>query len=676
MFIKQMTIGRKMALGFGIVLVFLLMVAALSYTGVGRIVSTAEEVIQGNKLDALITQKEVDHLKWAEKVTSQLADAKITKLTVEMDDHQCSFGKWLYGEERKKAGNLIPALAPLLKEIEEPHRQLHQSAFEINKILKKEHPGLLLTLYQRLIDHVNWVSKVSGALAGRAAGEGSGDFALGVEQDPQKCQFGSFLDDPETAKLCASFPELKTALEACRTPHQKLHQCAGKIENAVKGGGMKQAVAIYQGEMQEALKELQSQLEGAIQAERQYRLGAAQANVIYTGQTVPNLGKVQGLLHKIKDVSKGQIISDDGLLTLALNTKWKVLVVSLLALICGVFLAFFIARGISRVMRKTSGHMETAADQVASASGQVSASSQSLAQGASQQAASLEETTSSLAQMASMARGNAENARQADILMGETARVVDSANSSMVDLTRSMKEVSAASEETAKIIKTIDEIAFQTNLLALNAAVEAARAGEAGAGFAVVADEVRNLAMRAADAAKNTANLIEGTVSKVKEGSDVVAKTAEAFTQVAGSTTKVKELVAEIAAASNEQATGVDQINRAVEEMNTVTQQVAANAEESASASEELNAQSEQMKGVVSELVALVGSRTNGHNGHQVLPPKGNGRGLIRAGVEGMRQAITRPRKDTKLLAHHQGKPVTPDQVIPLENKAGFFKDF
>jgi methyl-accepting chemotaxis protein len=257
--------------------------------------------------------------------------------------------------------------------------------------------------------------------------------------------------------------------------------------------------------------------------------------------------------------------------------------------------------------------------------------------------------------------------------MGETARIVDTANSSMGDLTKSMKEVSTASEETAKIIKTIDEIAFETNLLALNAAVEAARAGEAGAGFAVVADEVRNLAMRAAEAAKNTANLIEGTVSKVKEGSEVVGKTAEAFTQVADSTTKVKELVAEIAAASNEQAAGVDQINKAVEEMNGVTQQVAANAEESASASEELTAQSEQMQGVVGDLVALVGSRTNGHH---VLPQKGNGRRLIRAGVEGMRQAVTRPRKDPKLLAHNQGKAVTPDQVIPLEDKAGSFKDF
>jgi methyl-accepting chemotaxis protein len=180
-------------------------------------------------------------------------------------------------------------------------------------------------------------------------------------------------------------------------------------------------------------------------------------------------------------------------------------------------------------------------------------------------------------------------------------------------LTESMGEITRASEETSKIIKTIDEIAFQTNLLALNAAVEAARAGEAGAGFAVVADEVRNLAMRAADAAKNTANLIEGTVKKVKDGSDLVSKTNEAFQQVAGSSAKAADLVAEITAASNEQAQGIGQVNTAVTELDKVTQQNAANAEESASAAEEMSAQAETMKGMVADLVAIVGSAGKGH---------------------------------------------------------------
>ena len=280
----------------------------------------------------------------------------------------------------------------------------------------------------------------------------------------------------------------------------------------------------------------------------------------------------------------------------------------------------FIIRSITRPLNRAIVSMSEGSEQVASAANQVSSASQSLAQGASQQAASLVETSSFLEEMASQTRTNAGNAHEADMLMGETSRGVETATSSMTELIASMQEVSAASQKTAKVIKTIDEIAFQTNLLALNAAVEAARAGEVGAGFAVVADEVRALAMRAAEAAKNTATLIEGTVDRVKEGSDLVTKTAEAFSQVAGSTGKVKELVAEIAAASGEQSQGVDQINKAVTEMNNVTQQTAASAEEGASAAEELTAQSEQMKGVVGNLATLVGGSANGSNGHRSGP--------------------------------------------------------
>ena len=340
---------------------------------------------------------------------------------------------------------------------------------------------------------------------------------------------------------------------------------------------------------------------------------------------------------------------------------------SLTALIIGVVMAlglgYFISRSLTRTITKIVTSLNEGSEQVAAAATQVASSSQSLAQGSSEEAAALEETSSSLEEMSSMTRTNADNARQADALMAETSRVVEMANTSMSKLIDSMKEVTAASEETAKIIKTIDEIAFQTNLLALNAAVEAARAGEAGAGFAVVADEVRALAMRAAEAAKNTANLIEGTVSKVQEGYSLVNQTAAAFTQVAGSAGKVKELVAEIAAASSEQAQGVEQINKAVNEMNKVVQQVAANAEESASASEELNAQSEQMKGVVQELVALVAGG-NGRGQGSASAAAGNGRrlsGYLRrspapsAGASGPRSR-------------------GPNQVIPLEEEN--FKDF
>jgi len=281
---------------------------------------------------------------------------------------------------------------------------------------------------------------------------------------------------------------------------------------------------------------------------------------------------------------------------------------TVLALLLGIVLAVTITRSISMVVEG----LTAAADQVSSSSGQVSSTSQELAEGASEQAASIEETSSSLEEMSSMTRQNADHANQANHLMVETSAVISKANESMSELTGSMDEISRASEETSKIIKTIDEIAFQTNLLALNAAVEAARAGEAGAGFAVVADEVRNLAMRAADAAKNTAVLIEGTVKKINEGSEIVEKTSVEFSRVSASSAKMSELVAEIAAASSEQSQGIEQINKAVSEMDKVVQQNAANAEESASASEEMNAQAEKMKEFVQNLVDVIGNTADG----------------------------------------------------------------
>lgn len=235
----------------------------------------------------------------------------------------------------------------------------------------------------------------------------------------------------------------------------------------------------------------------------------------------------------------------------------------------------------------------------------------------------------------------------------------------MDGLTKSMEDINKASEETSKIIKTIDEIAFQTNLLALNAAVEAARAGEAGSGFAVVADEVRNLAMRAADAARDTAGLIEGTIKKIKDGSTLVGQTGEAFSEVTKSTQKVGQLVGEIAAASQEQAQGIHQLNQAVADMDKVTQQVAANAEESASASEEMSAQSEQMKALVKDLTALIEGKGSTVNGFA--------RQMSNASTAAIKER-TRPSPKKKNSPNEQLTEISPDKIIPMDKEE--FKDF
>jgi hypothetical protein len=290
-------------------------------------------------------------------------------------------------------------------------------------------------------------------------------------------------------------------------------------------------------------------------------------------------------------------------------------------MICGLLL---IIRSVTGPLYRVITGLDDASQRVKASSAETAQASHSLAEGSTQQAASLQETSSSLEEMTAMTRQNADHATSAQGLMTDMARLMEEAQNSMGKLNGSMDEISLARSDTAKIIKTIDEIAFQTNLLALNAAVEAARAGEAGAGFAVVADEVRALALRAATAAQNTADLIQTTVKKVKDGTDVVEATSSSFLQVADRATKVKDLVAEIAAASLEQAQGVEQINKAVSGMSTVTQQVAAHAQQCAGASMELDAQSEQMKVLVVDLGSLVGGReANGQPGKN-----GSGAGL------------------------------------------------
>jgi methyl-accepting chemotaxis protein len=365
------------------------------------------------------------------------------------------------------------------------------------------------------------------------------------------------------------------------------------------------------------------------------------------------------------------------------GARLLMLIIGGIAVLLAGFIAFLITRSITKPLTEISQGITEGSNQIASAAGEVSSASQSLAEGASEQAAGLEETSSSMEEMSSMTRQNADNAGQANTLMGETTQVVVEANQSMKELIGSMSEISRASEETGKIIKTIDEIAFQTNLLALNAAVEAARAGEAGAGFAVVADEVRNLAMRAADAAKNTSNLIEDTVKKVKQGSEIVARTNEAFGKVASGSKKAGQLIGEITAASQEQAQGIGQVSKAIAEMDRVVQQNAANAEESASASEEMNAQAEQFKTFVQALEALVGARNgeasfsgngNGHSGKDVMRLAGR-TALPGPGLGKKKLLPVLARKSGKpQAALSSGKELRPEQVIPLDD--GDFKEF
>jgi methyl-accepting chemotaxis protein len=294
----------------------------------------------------------------------------------------------------------------------------------------------------------------------------------------------------------------------------------------------------------------------------------------------------------------------------------------LVALLVGGLLAFFVTRTITRPIERIIEGLTRAGDQVASASGQVASSSQQMAAGASQQASNLEQISSTLEEVTSMTRQNAESARRAN---GQAKSAADAASRGALSVDRmseAMARIKDSATETAKIVKTIDEIAFQTNLLALNAAVEAARAGDAGKGFAVVAEEVRTLAQRSAEAAKNTAELIEESQRNAESGGTVSAEVNGILREIVTSAGAVTSLVSDVASASEQQATGVAQVNTAVSQMDHVTQSNAANAEQSASASEELSAQAVELNQMVEQLVHLVRGQNTGSPGGPVARPR------------------------------------------------------
>jgi methyl-accepting chemotaxis protein len=404
-------------------------------------------------------------------------------------------------------------------------------------------------------------------------------FSTRLARNRSRAEHGSKLLDEGLANFDAMFKTLDSMATIASDP--------SRVQRITE---LQQAARVYQ----KGMIDLRSAMAGA------------EENSIARNKALDNLLALEDQIISTSVNTTSQVAqaSADGL-----SSTCKIMLGGLCgAVALGLLLAWFISRSITRPISATVLTLSVGAEELNQTSRHVSASAQSSAQGASEQAASLEETSSSLEELSAMTRRNAETAQQASALSAEAQSTADRGNAAMVRMSAAIKDIEKSAGETARIIKTIDEIAFQTNLLALNAAVEAARAGEAGKGFAVVAEEVRNLAMRSAEAARNTAALIEQSVQHSSNGVTIAAEVARSLSEIAGVSSKVNMLVGEISVSNREQSQGITQINAAAQQMDKVTQRNAAAAEESAAAAEELNSQSEHLRSIVAGLSELVGS--------------------------------------------------------------------
>jgi methyl-accepting chemotaxis protein len=354
---------------------------------------------------------------------------------------------------------------------------------------------------------------------------------------------------------------------------------------------------------------------------------------------------------------------------------------ALFALGVPIIMAFFFTKSINSSILSNVNRLREAAQSIADAADQVSASSQDMADGASQQASSLEQTSASLEELASMTKRNADSSQQAKKLSEEARKSASEGNQAMKKMNQSMNELKVSTDETSKIIKAIDEIAFQTNLLALNAAVEAARAGQAGLGFAVVAEEVRRLALRTSDAAKETEAIIERSRQAANGGVAVAAEVGSALEDIDQKSQKVNELVGEITAASLEQAQGLEQINRAMTHVDAVTQKNAAGAEENASAATNMKVESAHLQKIVEALDELVkgGGESSAQEEVYTTPPAAYnrqrtapGRAPVSGRSGGSKQMFNQSSNSFKMDSTASRQD--PSKILPLDENE--FEDF
>ena len=642
---RDWTIGRKLTFGFTAVLVITVALGALSWRN-GTNIGGKADILAGEVAPTAVASGDV-----CMKALNAVFEAR---------------GYMLYGREALAEKSLaeLEAAGKTLAELEalaESRRldELRKTAASSGSQLE-EYAGYLGAYYDLMRNYSTegdrmsllgrdmqnaisaWAGehyKVLNAVTGGDAVDGSaadrGSLGGGTSEELVRAVRASQIAQTMTEQLALA--RVHTAFVVTRRDQEHAAAAKEALQGLMKTAGDAEALAADAAERKriDLVKESITAYQNGVQTLLNINDGMAANDrtraPLYNAVLEDAMGQLAGANNQVKATA------EETATVVAAGNRITVAGV-ILAIVVGAGLAFFITRGLTRALSRIASQLGEGANQTSAAAGQVASASQSLAEGSSEQAAAIEETAGSIEEMTAMTRQSASSATETRDITSETTKGAEKGSEAIARMSRAIEDIKHSSDETAKIIKTIDEIAFQTNLLALNAAVEAARAGEAGKGFAVVAEEVRNLAQRSAEAAKNTANLIEDSVQKADAGVQITQEASASFQEISTNIVRVNDLVTGIANSAEEQSTGIEQINQAVSQMDIVTQQNAANAEESSAAAEELSAQAEELNRMVGELVRMVGGaaatrRARGADGF------GHGSGTDELGAYRQRQS-------------------------------------
>jgi methyl-accepting chemotaxis protein len=615
--IKNLTIGKKITLGFGLIFGLLAIISAIAYTALGvagrRLTLFADSAQETYAAASLESSMQALKLAVNDYIASGTDESKAA----------CDSARNALDSDLSKAGSLIvdrerSTQIAHARELLDDYNAAFSELVSNHKAQVSVESGVLAPEAKTIIDDLQ-------KLLGQAKTQGDMNAAFQLSNALQaffesSSLVNSFLLTPEASKADKADKALGTMVAQVRKIEKDQDEME-KLDASLKDDARKALITELETSADKYKKGLDEVVAGM---QARDKIISIRINRV-APQFTATLSKVKGSVHDYQMDLEVRTRAEQR------QNELIVSIITGLGIIAGAIFAWFIIRSVTLPITLTAAHLATESAKANASALRVARASQSIAEGASEQASSLEQTSSSLREMADMTQRNSENAQNAKGLANEARETADIGAAEMVQMKAAMGAIKQSSVEISKIIKTIDDIAFQTNILALNAAVEAARAGEAGLGFAVVAEEVRNLAQRSAEAAKETAARISTSKEKSEQGVLISDKMATNLAAILEKTRQLDERIAEIAESSRQQNEGIAQVNNAVASMDKVTQENAALADQSASASEELKAQAEQVRIEVAGLMRMAHGDTGSFAEEIIEPDAGKSRAATRA---------------------------------------------